>query len=111
MVQGEITRRLTGVPLVPTDLTQFIATVGVAGDRRYSGKGACRCFSDKSASFSTGHVNFTVVPERIHRGPGVRIQRVPAQIASEVPYVLLRVGTIALLNNIAPLDGGVDTLA
>ena len=106
----EITRRLTGVPLVPTDLTQFIATVGVAETAAI----AVRAPADVLATRAqVSQPDTSILPwfrKESIEGLEFGIQRAPAQIASEVPYVLLRVGTIALLNNIAPLDGGVDAL-
>ena len=106
----EITRRLTGVPLVPTDLTQFIATVGVAETAAI----AVRAPADVLATRAqVSQPDTSILPwfrKESIEGLEFGIQRAPAQIASEVPYVLLRVGTIALLNNIAPLEGGVDAL-
>ena len=106
----EITRRLTGVPLVPTDLTQFIATVGVAETAAI----AVRAPADVLATRAqVSQPDTSILPwfrKESIEGLEFGIQRAPAQIASEVPYVLLRVGTIALLNNIAPLQGGVDAL-
>lgn len=95
----ELTRRVTGVPLVPTDLAQFIATVGVAETAAI----AVRAPADVLATRAQ-------VDDTSLNGLALGIERAPAQIASEVPYVLLRVGTIAVLNAVAPLEGGVDAL-
>jgi hypothetical protein len=91
-------------------LTQFIATVGVAETAAI----AVRAPADVLATRAqVSQPDTSILPwfrKESIEGLEFGIQRAPAQIASEVPYVLLRVGTIALLNNIAPLDGGVDAL-